>query len=158
MKNKVKFSIYSKIITVLVLILFAAGVIALLDNTRELPLFCIIMGGATITGLYFCPISIEADQSEIKLHRLLSHPKCFAYNDIQSVDTCYPSAGGLRLCGSGGFFGYWGYFRDIAIGQYFGYYADRSQCFYIKLKNKRQYVISCKNHVEMVEAIRKNIG
>lgn len=35
MKNKVKFSIYSKIITVLVLILFAAGVIALLDNTRE---------------------------------------------------------------------------------------------------------------------------
>ena len=63
MKNKVKFSIYSKIITVLVLILFAAGVIALLDNTRELPLFCIIMGGATITGLYFCPISIEADQS-----------------------------------------------------------------------------------------------
>lgn len=103
MKNKVKFSIYSKIITVLVLILFAAGVIALLDNTRELPLFCIIMGGATITGLYFCPISIEADQSEIKLHRLLSHPKCFAYNDIQSVDTCYPSAGGLRLCGSGGF-------------------------------------------------------
>lgn len=158
MKNKVKFSIYSKIITVLVLILFVAGVIALLDNTRELPLFCIIMGGATITGLYFCPISIEADQSEIKLHRLLSHPKCFAYNDIQSVDMCYPSAGGLRLCGSGGFFGYWGYFSDIVIGQYFGYYADRSQCFYIKLKNKRQYVISCKNHVGMVEAIRKNIG
>ena len=67
-------------------------------------------------------------------------------------------AAGIRLCGSGGFFGYWGYFSDIVIGQYFGYYADRSQCFYIKLKNKRQYVISCKNHVGMVEAIRKNIG
>lgn len=157
MKNKVKFSIYSKIITVLVLILFADGVIALLDNTRELPLFCIIMGGATITGLYFCPISIEADQSEIKLHRLLSHPKCFAYNDIQSVDTCYPSAGGLRLCGSGGFFGYWGYFNDIMIGTYLGYYGSRSECILIRLKNGKQYVLGCENAVAMANYIKHQI-
>ncbi len=89
---------------------------------------------------------------------MLSGDKTFPLADIVEVDTCYPSAAGIRLCGSGGFFGYWGYFSDIVIGQYFGYYADRSQCFYIKLKNKRQYVISCKNHVGMVEAIRKNIG
>ncbi len=55
MKNKVKFSIYSKIITVLVLILFVAGVIALLDNTRELPLFCIIMGEQQSPAFTFAP-------------------------------------------------------------------------------------------------------
>ncbi|WP_370519135.1 hypothetical protein, partial [uncultured Muribaculum sp.] len=58
---------------------------------------------------------------------------------------------------SGGFFGYWGYFSDIIIGQYFGYYAARSQSFCIKLKNNRQYVISCDNHIEMVKFIMNNL-
>lgn len=154
MKNKVKYSVFSLAMTAIVIILSIIGIISLRHNTDEQILFCVIMGLAIISGLYFCPVSVEANKDGIKLHRLLSRPKFFALDDIQSVDTCYPSAGGLRLCGSGGCFGYWGYFSDIMIGTYFGYYGKRSSCFLVKLKNGRQYVLGCENPAEMVGYIK----
>ena len=157
MKNKVKFSIYAQVITAAVIILCIIGEISLWDIPEKLVKFNLITGVAIIAGLYYCPISVEANQSEIKLYRLLGRPRIFTYRDIQSVDTCYPSAGGIRLCGSGGLFGYWGYFSDIMIGTYFGYYGSRSYCFLVKLKNGKQYVLGCENPVAMVEYIESNM-
>ena len=153
MKQKVKFSHFAIIITVIVLALFILGIISLRDETERLILFCIIAGGVTLFGLYFCPASVVATSDCIKLNRLMSAPKTFKYSDIEKIDTCYPSAGGLRLCGSGGYFGFWGYFSDIMIGTYFGYYGSRSNCFLIKLQNGRQYVLGCNNPVKIVEYI-----
>lgn len=158
MKQTVKFSAYSLIVTAAVLILCVVGIFSLLGNVEKLILFCIIMGLATIVGLYYCPTAIEADELGITLHRLLSSPKVFRYDSIQTVDTCYPSAGGLRLCGSGGFFGYWGYFSDIMIGSYFGYYGSRSNCFLLKMKDGKQYVLGCNNAVEMVAYIKMQMS
>lgn len=143
MYNKVKFSAFSIIATAIVLILFVIGTISLRHQTEDLILFCIIADGGTLAGLYYCPRAVEADSMGITLYRLLSKPKYFDYDDIQSVDTCYPSGGSIRLCGSGGFFGFWGYFSDILIGTYFGYYGSRNYCFAVKLKSGRQYVIGC---------------
>lgn len=157
MKSKVHFSLYCKIITLAVIALFAIGIAT---TTMERSTFCLliaVVAMAVATGLYYCPVCVEADADSVKIHRLLSRPREFKYSDIEAADTCYPSAGGIRLCGSGGFFGYWGYFSDIIIGQYFGYYADRSQCFYIRLKCGRQYVASCENHVAMAAAIESHI-
>ena len=153
MKQKVRFSAYSLIVTAVVLLLFIVGIFSLLGNPQKLTLFCIIMGAVTIAGLYYCPKSVEADEHGITLHRLLSSPKAFPYSKIQSVDTCYPSAGGLRLCASGGYFGYWGYFSDIMIGAYIGYYGSRSNCFLIKTTEGKQYVLGCENPVAIVSYI-----
>lgn len=153
MKQKIKFSAYSLIITAVVLILCVVGIFSLICNVEKLTLFCIIMGCATFAGLYYCPISLRANESSVTLYRLISSPKVFNYSDIQTIDICYPSAGGLRLCGSGGFFGYWGYFNDIMIGSYFGYYGSRSNCILIKLKDGKQYVLGCENPSAMVDYI-----
>lgn len=157
MRQKVKFSTYSLIVTVIVLILFVMGIFSLLGNAEELTLFCIIMGCVTLAGLYYCPIFLRANESSVTLYRLLSSPKVFNYNNIQAIDTCYPSAAGLRLCGSGGFFGYWGYFSDIMIGSYFGYYGSRSSCILIKLKDGKQYVLGCENPSVMVDYINSMV-
>lgn len=157
MKQKVKFSAYSLIVTAVVLILCVVGIFSLIGNAEKLTPFCIIIGGTTIVGLYYCPKSIQADKSNVTLHRLLSSRKVFNYNSTQAVDTCYPSAGGLRLCGSGGFFGYWGYFSDIMIGSYFGYYGSRSSCILIKLKDGKQYVLGCENPSVMVDYINSMV-
>ena len=153
MKQKVRFSAYSLIVTAVVLLLFIVGIFSLLGNPQKLILFCIIMGAVTIAGLYYCPKSVEADEHGITLHHLLSSPKAFPYSKIQSVDTCYPSAGGLRLCASGGYFGYWGYFSDIMIGAYIGYYGSRSNSFLIKTTEGKQYVLGCDNPVAIVNYI-----
>lgn len=153
MKNRVKFSVYSIIITAAVLILSAVGIVSLVGETDRLVIFCVILWVAIISGLYYCPVSVEANQSGIVLNRLISRARYFPYSEIASVDTCYPSAGGLRLCGSGGLFGYWGYFSDIMIGTYFGYYGSRSHCFLVKLKSGRQYVIGCSDPAAIVSYV-----
>lgn len=157
MKQKVKFSTFTRIITGLVLVLFVVGIISLRNNSGDLAVFCIIAVAITLVGLYYCPKAVTAADNAITLHRLFSSPKVFNYKDIQDIDTCYPSAGGIRLCGSGGFFGYWGYFNDIMIGTYFGYYGCRSNCFLIKMKDGKQYVLGCDNAVEMVDYINQQM-
>lgn len=157
MKSKVHFSKYCTVVTILVLAAFIVGLFETYGDQRSFALLSIMTLLAVFAGLYYCPKAVSAGESGLRIHRLLSGDKIFKYSDIREVDTCYPSAGGIRLCGSGGFFGYWGYFSDILVGQYFGYYADRDQCFYIKLQNNRQYVISCNNHTEIVNEIRKHI-
>ncbi len=157
MKNMVHFSTYCIIVTVGVLGALLAGIIMTWNHPHESQLGIVVFLVITGFGLYYCPVSVTVDSEGVKLHRLLSGDKVFRYADIEEVDTCYPSVGGLRLCGSGGMFGYWGYFSDIMIGQYFGYYADRSECFYIRLKNRRQYVLSCRNHVATVKEIQKHL-
>lgn len=155
MKSKVHFSRYCVIITIAVLAALSVGIIAKFHEKDSCILLSTILIVTTFAGLYYCPMSVTVEKDCLRLHRLLSGDKCFKISDIKEIDTCYPSAGGLRLCGSGGFFGYWGYFSDIMIGQYFGYYGDRSQCFYVKLKNGRQYVLSCENHTAIVKATQK---
>lgn len=157
MKSKVHFSTYCIIITIVVMVALTAGIIATRVNTDKCILLSVITAAVTLAGLFYCPVSVSVDSNVVRIHRMLSKDKTFKLSDIEAVDTCYPSAGGIRLCGSGGFFGYWGYFSDILIGQYFGYYADRSQCFYIRLKNKRQYVVSCENHIKLLKAIQNNL-
>lgn len=157
MKSKVHFSPFCRIITVAVIALFLIGIIANRNHTDKSIVLIIIACIIIFTSLYYCPVSISIDVNALNINRLLSGSKTFKFADIEAVDTCYPSAGAIRLCGSGGFFGYWGYFSDILIGKYFGYYADRGQCFYIRLKNKKQYVISCADYIEIVNAIRKKI-
>lgn len=157
MKNRVKFSTYSIAITAAVLLLSAVGIVSLVGETDRLVIFCVILGVAIISGLYYCPVSVEANQSGIVLNRLISRPRYFSYGEIASVDTCYPSAGGLRLCGSGGLFGYWGYFSDIMIGTYFGYYGSRSHCFLIGLTSGRKYVIGCTDPAAIVSYIEPRL-
>ncbi|MCM1356302.1 MAG: PH domain-containing protein [Staphylococcus sp.] len=155
MKNKVKYSTYSLVATAVVVLLTIVGTISLLDDTDRLIRFLLIMGTATLAGLYYCPKSVEADGNGVAIRRILGGTKRFAYDSILSADTCYPSAGGLRLCGSGGYFGYWGYFNDIMIGTDFGYYGSRSHCFLLKLRDGKQYVVGCEDASAMVSHINK---
>lgn len=157
MKTNVHFSKYCIAITFVVLAALITGLIVTYGDQRSFVMLAVITMLAVFSGLYYCPKSVSVDGNGLSIHRLVSRDKIFKYSDIREVDSCYPSAGGIRLCGSGGFFGYWGYFSDSLIGQYFGYYTDRDQCFYIKLKDNRQYVISCNNHTEIVNEIRRHI-
>lgn len=158
MKQKIKFSSFSIITTAAVMVIFVIGVISVIDNPDKLITLGVIAGITTIAGAYYCPTSVEASETGIILHRLMSRPKEFSYDMIQSVESCYPSAGGIRLCGSGGFFGYWGYFSDIMIGTYFGYYGSRDNCMLLKLKNGHQYVIGGSNIPALVNFIQLHLN
>lgn len=157
MKQKVKFSRYSLIVTAAILMFCFVGIILSLHNTVAIITSCVLtVGLISLGGL--CPVSVKANDSGITIYRLLSKPKFFAYPDIESVETFYPSGGGIRLCGSDGFFGYWGYFSDIMIGTYSAYYGSRSHCFLVKMKKKgKQYVLGCTDPDAMIGYIRSQM-
>ena len=75
-----------------------------------------------IPTLFFAPLSIRADKdyitvvSPLKRHRI-------AMNDVESVRLFQPTMGAIRIFASGGYFGYWGIFREGDIGKYTGYYG-----------------------------------
>lgn len=156
MKSKVHFSLLSKCLTILTLGLLIGCMFASKDAKTLLILTSVLIL-LMVTGLYYCPCEICADDKALCVRRVLSGNKVFPYDEISSIDLCYPSLGGLRLCGSGGFMGYWGYFHDIAIGTFFGYYGDRDQCFVVRLKNGRQYVLSCPDQAAMISYVEKKL-
>ncbi|MDE5667923.1 MAG: hypothetical protein K2I24_00125, partial [Duncaniella sp.] len=99
MKSKVHFSTYCIIITILVLAALTTGIL----THRHYITATAITLAVVAAGLYYCPVSVSVNTSELVIHRLLSGDKKFSLADIVEVDTCYPSLEGIRLCGSGGF-------------------------------------------------------
>lgn len=65
--------------------------------------------------------------------------------------------GEKRIFGSGGFFGWYGWFSEADLGKYFAYYGKASDCFLVTLKNGRKYMLGCADAPAMVAEIRSNI-
>ena len=113
----------------------------------------VIWGMTVLASLFYMPLSISADKTTIYINRSL-RIKAIPIQDVASVKLCPPTMGAIRICGSGGFFGYWGWFKERDLGKYFAYYGRSSDCFLVELKDGRKYVLGCKNAPKMVEYIQ----
>lgn len=116
----------------------------------------VIWGMTVLASLFYMPLSISADKTAIYINRSL-RIKAIPIQDVASVKLCPPTMGAIRICGSGGFFGYWGWFKERDLGKYFAYYGRSSDCFLVELKDGRKYVLGCKNAPKMVEYIQSLI-
>lgn len=77
------------------------------------------------------PTSILVDDEFITIHKRIGRKRIPLF-EIQSVTAFVPDVErGFRLCGSGGFAGYYGWYRDSRIGRYFGYYGNRHEYFLV---------------------------
>lgn len=159
MKKSVVISTFCLILTILTVVLLigiwlytfnnGAPVIGIISLTVLLLLFF-------VAALFYSPLSISADDDAVRIHRLLK-TKSIPYSEIETVMLCPPTMSERRLCGSGGFFGYWGWFREPSIGKYFAYYGKASDCFLVRLKNGSQYLLGCKDKGDMVDYISRHL-
>ena len=101
-------------------------------------------------------MSIGADENAIYINRSLKI-KTIPMTDVMEVKLCPPTMGAIRICGSGGFLGHWGWFKERDLGKYFAYYGKSSDCFLVTLTNGGKYILGCQNAPEMVEYIAKQI-
>jgi len=128
------------------------GLAPVLKDVIGLVFGTIILG--CIAGL--APKSIILDNGGLTVKRVIGC-KRFGYDDISDIGLSYtPMA--LRVCGSGGFCGYIGWFKSPGFGVYFSYMADKSEAFYICLKNGRKYMLSCGNPDDVIEKVRRHAG
>ena len=155
MKRQVKFSPFSFITTIASLALLIGSVFIIPEIWWQIgwgSFIAILL----IISLFYMPMSIGADENAIYINRSLK-VKTIPMTEVASVKLCPPTMGAIRICGSGGFLGYWGWFRERDLGKYFAYYGKASDCFLVELKNGHKYILGCKNAPEMVEYITKQI-
>ncbi len=97
-------------------------------------------------------MSVRVTDTAIEVVRSLQI-KEFLLADVKEVRLYSPTIGVVRICGSGGFMGYWGWFWERELGRYFAYYGKAFDCFLVVLKDGRKYLLGCQDAPEMVEAI-----
>ena len=159
MRQRVELSSFSVIMTTLGLVILIGLLLYSIFN--DAPVAGVIALAAAITfigfaALFYAPLSISVDNDELNVNRCWK-AKTIPLSDIESVQLCPPTMAERRLCGSGGWFGYWGWFSEPSIGKYFAYYGKASDCFLVKLKNGRQYILGCENPKDMIAYLSSKI-
>lgn len=153
MKSKVLLSAYAIVLTTIVnLVLVTCCVLTF----NERPAFWILLAiwlTLLVFGLLYGPRQICVNHNYIVIKTYLSRRK-IPVRDIASVELFQPTMGALRLCASGGYFGYWGIFREGDIGRYVAYYGKASDCFLVRMTNGDKYVLGCQNPTAIVEFLR----
>lgn len=109
------------------------------------------------TALCYMPLSISIRNGELNINRPLKI-KSIPLSSIESVKLVSPTMAKRRICGSGGWFGYYGWFKEPSIGKYFAYYGKASDCFLVTLKDGKRYVLGCENPKDMVDFINESIN
>ena len=153
MKSKIRLSKYALLLTIIVTIVL---IVCCILTYKEEPIFWVILSILIVLllfGLLYGPtqIIVNGEYLIIKSCLLKRHIRI---RNIDSVELFQPTMGAIRICASGGYFGYWGMFREGDIGRYAGYYGRASDCFLIRMKNGDKYVLGCENPEEMVEYIK----
>lgn len=159
MKHKVKLSVFSIVETLIVLAMLAGLIWYFADKDKEGILYVLsaCVAAWCLLALYYAPMAVSVDDSNICVHRNLG-VKCIPLGKIESIKLCQPTMAERRICGSGGFCGYWGWFSERDLGKYFAYYGKASDCFFVILKNGRKYMLGCENPGEIVEAVERRIA
>lgn len=155
MKRRVRLSIFSSVLTVLC---YAAFVVCVFIIREEWWYYTcrVLIVGICLSALYYSPVSVRVTGTAIEVVRILKIKKILLA-DVKEVRLLPPTMGVIRICGSAGFMGYWGWFREGDIGKYFAYYGKASDCFFIELKDGRKYMLGCEDASAMVEAIRERM-
>lgn len=152
MKSKVKLSLYSSLLTIIITGVIIGGCIATFHQRPAFFIGLAILLVLLTVGLMYAPTAIMADSRHITVCGILKKRRILT-RDVESVSLFQPTMGAIRLCASGGYMGYWGLFREGDIGRYMAFYGKASECFLIRMKNGDKYVLGCENPEGMVEYI-----
>lgn len=159
MTKKVKYSSATIAWTVFIIAAYAATVIYFL-NREDTVIWIgltVILTVWNILALFYAPVSVSVDGTTLNVHTTLRR-KRIRIADIASVELCAPTMAEKRILSSGGYFGYWGHFSERDLGKYFAYYGKSSDCFLVRLRNGRRYMLGCDEPSAVVDSIKAQIG
>ena len=114
--------------------------------TIFVPLYCYLM----------TPKCVELTNEALVLHRVKG-TVVFRYSDIGKIEA-YHKSGGLRLCGSGGLFGYIGIFSNTDIGRHYEYVCDVNEAFLIVLISGKKYMLSCDDSETVIRLVSERLS
>ncbi|MDE5969691.1 MAG: PH domain-containing protein [Muribaculaceae bacterium] len=157
MDSKVKLSTFSLILTIIIIgVLLVGTAILYNEGNNKWGIAAAILLILLIFGLLYGPTSISVADKNVTVKTFLKRIK-LPISKIESVELFQPTMGAIRIFGSGGFMGHWGFFKEGDIGQYTAFYGKSSDCFLVKMKNGDKYVLGCENSSQMVNYIKSQM-
>ena len=160
LKKRIQFSTWSIMISIITMA-FLIFICCYQFHKTGLEFYCWLLLGIisiwSFCTMFYSPMYIILTEDSIDVVTLI-RVRRFPLNQIVSVKICEPTMSEQRICGSGGYFGYWGWFREPSIGKYFAYYGKASQTFLIRLKSGRQYMLGCRDSREMAKALANQLS
>ena len=157
MKSKIVLSRFATILTAVIILALFVGCIATVNQKPAFFTLLAIYVILIVCALFYGVSYIKVDADNVTMGSLLRTRK-IQIRDIESVELFQPTMGAIRICGAGGFLGYWGLYREGDIGKYYAFYGKASDCFLIQLKNGDKYVLGCEKPEAMVDCIMSKIG
>lgn len=156
MKQNVKLSTFCVILTTIWVVAIVAIILLCVKNLSAQYALGIAFLISLNFAMFYMPLSLVADEENLYINRPYS-VKIIPLSEIEMVQLCPPTMSERRICGSGGIFGYWGWFREPSIGKYFAYYGKASDCFLVVLKDGTKYLLGCQNVPSMVDYLRLHL-
>lgn len=159
MKHSVKISTYSLVMTVVALAIMIGVLILQADREAWVSVYLFSAVIVLICGmaLFYSPISVAVNDDALMVNRSL-RVKTIPLSRIESIKLCQPTMAERRISGSGGWFGYWGWFKEKDLGKYFAYYGKSSDCFLVTLKDGSRYMLGCCNPKPIVDYVNSRIS
>ena len=157
MRSKIAFSRFASILTAVLFVLLFVGCIASIHNKTSFVMILSVYVVLIVCALFYGAAYVEATPDKIILGSLLRR-KTILMRDVAGVELFQPTMGAIRIFASGGFMGYWGFFREGDLGRYYAFYGKSSDCFLVRLKNGDKYVLGCTNPESKVDYIKSQIS
>ncbi|MDE6631872.1 MAG: hypothetical protein K2K23_02625, partial [Muribaculaceae bacterium] len=114
LKKRVKLSSWSIAMTIAT-ITFLIGICLWQFNKTDNELYCWLLLGIVVIWsfctLFYSPMYIVLTEDSINVQTLM-RVRCIPLDEIEAVKICEPTMSEHRICGSGGYFGYFGWFRE----------------------------------------------
>lgn len=110
-----------------------------------------------VMGLYYCPVSIIVTQNQLLIRRFFTS-KNVPLNEIVSVEIYSGSTRFLKVCGSGGMFGFYGWYKNKELGRFFIYATNLKELICITLISGKKYMISCEDARNMYNEIHHRLS
>mgnify|MGYP004442821831 CR=1 FL=1 len=137
-------------------IIIACGIRPFIEHVVIIEILMIVL---FLLPIFIWPIRLTVSDKEIKVFRLIGWFKV-SVADVNSVVVIEDGKQFfnklIRTFGSGGVYGYLGWFKHEKYGKIRMFATDMEQCFLLKLKNDKVIVISSPKRQEITNLIKQS--
>lgn len=157
-KMNVKWDNYVCIITILFILIYIIMCFFLLIYMTGFlnRIALIIIPIVLVPFCFMAPKQLRLEEKQLVLSKMIGEFR-IELSQIADVGIYNEKEMNIRLCGSGGFLGYLGIFRNKSLGKYIAYVGNYSQAFWIRMKNGKCYMFSCEDRDLLISSILKKL-
>lgn len=126
-----------------------------LVSKRDIAIGCVLWSclvAWTLCALFFLPRRLELCNGALTIVFPLRR-KRIGLSQIEQAKPYGVTMNFVRTFGSGGYLGWWGWFRNQELGRFIVYASDLDHVMLVTMRTGKRYVISCADPEAMSQAI-----